>query len=160
MSGGRFSKTHGMSKSPTYKSWEAMIDRCCNPRSQNFTDYGGRGIGVYAPWREFVSFLADMGQRPPATTLGRIDNNRGYEPGNVEWQSTAAQAYNKRNTRSFVVGGVAMTSAEARAAGFSVKAAYAREAAKKSKEASLRRRESLTQQDIEKAKQVARRMFR
>jgi hypothetical protein len=33
---------HGMSKSPEYRSWRAMKDRCPNPRHVHFDLYGGR----------------------------------------------------------------------------------------------------------------------
>ena len=35
---------HNLSKTPEYKSWEAMRNRCNNSKSENFKEYGGRGI--------------------------------------------------------------------------------------------------------------------
>ncbi len=49
-------------------------------------------------WRNsFVNFLADMGECPNGLTLGRIDNDKGYEPSNCEWQSWHKQFRNKSN---------------------------------------------------------------
>ena len=44
-------KTHGMSKTPLYKCWEDMIQRCNNSNSKNFKYYGARGISVCDEWK-------------------------------------------------------------------------------------------------------------
>ncbi len=74
-----------------------MIQRCCNPRCPSFENYGARGIGVCDTWQDFSSFLADMGERPDGTSIDRIDNSRGYEPGNCRWATRTEQ---NRNTRA------------------------------------------------------------
>jgi hypothetical protein len=78
-----------------------MKERCGNPRSDDFPRYGGRGIAVCERWREsFAAFLADVGPRPsPHHTIDRIDNARGYEPGNVRWATPTEQSRNKRSNR-------------------------------------------------------------
>lgn len=83
-------------ESPTYGSWSAMIQRCTNPNSVNFADYGGRGITVCERWRDFQAFLADMGERPKGMTLDRENNARGYEPGNCRWATRSEQNRNRR----------------------------------------------------------------
>lgn len=94
---------HGKSRrgawSPEYYSWASMIQRCTNPRRNNWHLYGGRGITVCDRWRTFDSFLADMGARPDGFSLGRIDPNGDYEPENCEWQSAAKQARTRRNNK-------------------------------------------------------------
>jgi len=85
--------------SPTYQSWQHMKDRCTNPRSRQFHKYGGRGIAVCSRWLDsFEHFLVDMGQRPAGTTIDRIDNERGYEPGNCRWATQRTQQRNRRDT--------------------------------------------------------------
>lgn len=96
------SKTkHGMYGTPTYKSWSGMLTRCLNKTNHKYPDYGGRGIQVYEAWKDFDAFFSYMGERPSGTTLGRIDNDGNYEPGNCEWQCNKTQARNKRNTALF-----------------------------------------------------------
>lgn len=85
--------------SPTYASWRAMRDRCSRSTHKAYPAYGGRGIEVCARWQSFEAFLADMGERPPGTTLDRIDNNGNYEPGNCRWATAKVQGLNTRANR-------------------------------------------------------------
>src|SRR4051812_44360766 len=71
-------KRHGhaahATRSPTYKTWRAMWQRCTMPGAY-WARYGGRGIVVCERWRDFALFLEDMGERPEGKTLDRIDND-------------------------------------------------------------------------------------
>lgn len=80
-------KMHGMSRSPEYRAWERIIQRCTNSNNPDWSYYGGKGITVFEGWiGDFPSFLADVGLRPSSDhEIDRIDNERGYEPGNVHW---------------------------------------------------------------------------
>lgn len=93
---------------PTYLSWMAMKQRCRGDRA----NYGGRGIQVCSRWRLFDNFLADMGERPSGTTIDRIDNCRGYEPGNCRWATSETQGNNRRNNRILTLGIESMTMAQ------------------------------------------------
>ena len=96
----RMSRRHGMSKSREYGVWIALVHRAINPKDRKWRLYGGRGIGVCARWLVFDNFIADMGRRPsPNATIDRIDNDRGYEPGNCRWASYAEQNRNLRTNR-------------------------------------------------------------
>lgn len=93
-------KKHGHSSrghtTPTYRTWDHMKQRCQNPKHERFKDWGGRGIAVCERWLKFENFLADMGERPEGMTIERMDNDKGYEPGNCKWATSAEQSANKR----------------------------------------------------------------
>lgn len=93
-------RTHGMTRTPTYNSWRAMLSRCQDVTHPQFADYGGRGIVVSDRWRaSFQTFLADMGERPEGTTLDRFPNPDGnYEPGNTRWATRIQQRHNRRDS--------------------------------------------------------------
>ena len=83
-----------------YNRWSNMRRRCNDPKQRQYHDYGGRGIKVCPEWdASFQAFLDHMGEPPtPDHTMDRIDNDKGYEPGNVRWATYVEQAANKRPT--------------------------------------------------------------
>lgn len=104
---------------PEYTAWRSMRARCHDPMCKAYSYYGARGIRVCMAWREsFEVFLRDIGERPSkGHSLGRINNDRGYEPGNVRWETIDQQARNKRSAHMIVVNGerVSVTEAAAKA---------------------------------------------
>lgn len=96
----RHGHVSGRKRSATHHTWTNMVARCTNPNRPDFKFYGGRGIAVCDRWRSsFSDFLADMGEKPAGTSLDRIDNERGYEPGNCRWATKDQQMQNTRATR-------------------------------------------------------------
>lgn len=89
------SKKHGQYGTPTYKVWDSMHQRCTNPNSTSYKRYGALGLTVCAQWGEFENFLQDMGERPAGLSIDRIDNSKGYEPGNCRWATPRQQRMNQ-----------------------------------------------------------------
>lgn len=78
----------------TYQSWQAMRQRCNNPKHRYYANYGGRGIKHCERWNSFEMFLEDMGERPSGTSLDRKDNSLGYSPTNCQWATRTKQNRN------------------------------------------------------------------
>lgn len=98
-------RTHGMRHSREYAAWVGMKNRCLNGNDKDYPRWGGRGIKVCPEWiNSFAAFYKHVGARPPQSSLDRIDNERGYEPGNVRWASPAEQNVNRRDTWVVVLG--------------------------------------------------------
>lgn len=90
--------TAGRKQSATYRAWSDMKTRCSNRKWKDYKNYGGRGIQVCPLWKDsFEAFLSEVGERPGKKySLERIDNSKGYEPGNVRWATRVEQNRNRR----------------------------------------------------------------
>ena len=89
-----------------------MIQRCNNPKTPNYKNYGGRGITVCSEWTDFTQFLKDMGEKPQGYSIERKNNNSGYCPENCIWASKKEQANNRRGNIYVQVNGVKYTVAQ------------------------------------------------
>ena len=99
-------------KNRTYKTWAQMHHRCNNPNSQNYKNYGGRGIKVCKKWWKFEGFLQDMGERPLNMSIDRIDNDGHYCKKNCQWSTAKGQARNRKTNRLFTIDGITKCLAE------------------------------------------------
>lgn len=107
-------------RTPEYQCWLDMKQRCLNPQSHCYEDYGGRGITVDARWIDgegglsgFACFIADMGPRPSGMTVDRIENDQSYGPTNCRWATRAEQISNRRVTRTVVIDGQVLSLTDA-----------------------------------------------
>lgn len=95
-------RTHGAAKSRLYTIWLNMRRRCEDPRDVAFSRYGLRGIRVCHEWlRDFIAFRdwAMAAGYNDGLTIDRIDNARGYEPGNCRWATYSQQNRNYSRNR-------------------------------------------------------------
>ena len=83
-----------------YPTHRAIKARCQNPNNQAYKHYGGRGITLCAEWqdsRTFLKYCDDvLGPRPEGHSIDRIDNSKGYQPGNIQWATQSQQITNRR----------------------------------------------------------------
>ena len=88
--GSRAHTTHGKSGSKLYEVWNAMRQRCRNPRCHAYKGYGAKGITVCREWvddfAEFQLWALGAGYAE-GLHLDRKDNEAGYSPHNCRWAS-------------------------------------------------------------------------
>ena len=100
----------GASKHPLYQTWHSMHRRCTRTYRRDWKHYGDRGLSVCERWHTFQNFVDDMGPKPSCRhTIERIDNDRGYEPGNCRWAISSEQTRNRRTTRTLEYNGERLT---------------------------------------------------
>lgn len=106
--------THGEIHTRLYRIWGNMCNRCSNPNNPVWNRYGGRGITVCDEWKSYECFSAwaKTSGYTDDLTIGRIDNNDGYNPLNCRWVDDFVQANNKRNNHLIEYDGKIMTIAE------------------------------------------------
>jgi len=109
---GRATRKHGLSYSSIYRTWKAMIDRCKNPKSVAFDNYGGRGIEICKEWLDLECFSvwARSNGWKEGLSIERRDSNGNYEPSNVEFIDKVKQSRNRRNTYWWIAEGVVFSS--------------------------------------------------
>ncbi|KKL74034.1 hypothetical protein LCGC14_2068970 [marine sediment metagenome] len=94
---GEVNLSHGRSGTKEHQAWLAAKNRCFNPNYRSHEFY--RDKGMYEGWiQDFEAFYEHVGPSPsPKHSIDRIDNERGYEPGNVRWATAKQQRNNQRS---------------------------------------------------------------
>jgi len=86
-------QTHCMSGTRVYRIWGGMKRRCGNKKAY-------KKISVCDRWKNFDKFYMDMGDPPSEVhQIDRIDNTKGYYPGNCQWVTCADNIRKKETTK-------------------------------------------------------------
>ena len=90
-----------------YRIWSLMKDRCNNPATPAYKDYGARGISVCNEWYDYLAFKdwALNNGYDKSLTLDRIDYDGNYLPDNCRWTTKAEQARNRRFCVKYTLNG-------------------------------------------------------
>ena len=107
----RQSTVHGMTHSSEYNTWQGIKGRCFDPKDKDYKNYGARGISMHLAWvNDFVAFYAYVGPKPSRDhSIERSNNDAGYVPGNISWQTRKVQANNNRGNHLVTLDGVTKT---------------------------------------------------
>jgi len=89
---------------PLYHTWLSIRHRCSPGNGELKDAYYNRGVRLCDEWaNDFWRFVSDVGPRPEGTSIDRIDNDKGYEPGNVKWSTPLEQSNNRREYSRWAV---------------------------------------------------------
>ena len=90
---------HGMSHTRLYRIWDNIRGRTLRPSNTYWENYGGRGVTLYEPWRQFIPFMqwALANGYNDQLFIDRIDNDGPYTPDNCRWVTRPIQDRNKRS---------------------------------------------------------------
>lgn len=99
-------RIHNSEETKLYKAWQGIKQRCCNPKSREYKNYGGRGIAVCPEWLNNYDVFRkwslengfDKSVKGHKQSIDRINVNGNYEPSNCRWTDLTTQNYNKRCT--------------------------------------------------------------
>ena len=95
--------TKGWSNYKIAYIFSGMKQRCYNPNNKNFTDYGGKGIGICEDWlnnpKSFEDWAISHGYENDLT-IDRIDSNKNYCPDNCQW--IAIEENSRRANANFI----------------------------------------------------------
>ena len=76
------------------QAWRRLVGRCCNPRYDGY-----HGARICDRWQSFEAFVEDVGPRPSKWHgIHRVDKDKPFEPGNVEWREDGVMFEGTRRT--------------------------------------------------------------
>lgn len=108
---------HGLSKTRLHRIWHSMYCRCYYPSTNQYKNYGGKGIGVCEEWKHINGFInfynwAMEHGYDDTLTLDRIDNNEDYCPDNCRWSTLETQNNHRTTSKYLTYNGVTKTQAQ------------------------------------------------
>ena len=103
-----------MSHEKIYRIWADMLQRCKNPKCNNYEYYGARGIQVCEEWKRFEAFYewSMSAGYEKGLSIDRIDVSGNYEPTNCRWVTREQQDNNRRDNIKDIINGEELTLAQ------------------------------------------------
>lgn len=104
---GKLGKRFAIQSERLYQIWENMKQRCNNPKSRNYSKYGGRGIVYCSEWEKYSNFeeWAIENGYAEHLTLNRVENDGNYCPENCNWITNFEQQSNTGKNVKFTFNG-------------------------------------------------------
>ncbi len=91
---------HGLTGHPLANVYRHMMDRCYNPSSPAFSNYGGRGIAVCERWHNPLLFREDVEPLyQKGLEMDRINNDGNYELSNIRFVTRSENCDNRRTAQ-------------------------------------------------------------
>ena len=108
---------HGLSKTRLHRIWHSMYCRCYYKSTNQYKNYGGKGIKVCEEWKHMEGFInfynwAINNGYSDELTLDRIDNEKNYCPENCRWITLKEQANHKTNNVIYTFNGKTQTASQ------------------------------------------------
>lgn len=98
---GLFTFTDDMDRK-LFKHYKSIYNRTTYASVNGYHNYGAAGIKLAPEWennpRAFIDYIKNLPGYASGKTLDRIDNDSGYQPGNLRWATRKEQAFNRRDT--------------------------------------------------------------
>lgn len=103
-------------RDPIWQCWHDFRNRVNSTRPDVRSRYADRGIDYDPAWECYETFrdyvLTNLGPHPgKGYSLDRIDNNKGYWPGNIRWATRLEQSWNSRTVKMLTYNGRTMPQA-------------------------------------------------
>lgn len=95
--------THGLTFNPATRrfcvAYYGIKYRCYDPEYMQYCNYGARGIKLQPSWENdmpaFVQYVSNLPNCVKGRSLDRIDNDLGYQEGNLRWATRKEQNRNR-----------------------------------------------------------------
>lgn len=115
MQGNKLAQKHGLSHTRLHRIWHSMYCRCYYSSTNQYKNYGGKGIKVCDKWQHIEGFInfynwAINNGYSDELTLDRIDNEKDYCPENCRWATLKEQSNHRTNNVFYTYKGKTKTS--------------------------------------------------